>query len=163
MGTQYLRQLPAMNVAKPITAICLAAALAAPSAALAGPAGSEYLPQVPKSPSHSSKGSSSGSHGESSTGSSGSSSTLSEPTTSNSSTSETGSGAQKKQPPAKQSVKEPKPPHVKIAPLNVAPASADTGSGGDLLPIALLLFGSAGVLLAGLILRRHYIKQLQAE
>jgi hypothetical protein len=147
-----------MTVAKPISAICLAIALAAPSSALASPAGSEYLPQVPKSSKQDSDRSSSGSGGSSSTESSSITPTVTDSTSTYTDSSDGDAAPAKKQRPAKE---RDEPKDEKAAQVRLAPVSADTAGSSDLLPIALLL-GAGGVILsAGAVLRRQQARRLR--
>jgi cobalamin biosynthesis Mg chelatase CobN len=150
-----------MTVAKPICAICLAVALAAPSSALASPAGSEYLPQVPKS----SKGDADRSPSESG-GSTSTESSSGAPTVTDSSSSYTGSSDSAdssdggESPAKKQRPKERDEPKAETTPVKLAPVSADSAGSSDLLPVALLLGVGAVILLAGALVRRQHVRRL---
>jgi hypothetical protein len=148
-----------MTVARPIAALCLAAWLVAAPAVMAAPAGSEYLPQVPKGSNHDSGRSDSGSGGSggSSTTPSSVAPTITDSTSSSGST-QTGGSEAKKHRAAKPKREK---PERKGAPVNLAPVSADTAGGGGVLPVALLLMLGAGILVAGIVLRRQRERHLR--
>jgi hypothetical protein len=140
-----------VTTARNIAALAVVLGLAAAPAALAAPAGSEYLPQVPKTPHHDSGGGGGSTTTDSSTGySSGYTST----------TQDSDSGSAK----ARRSPEPPKHSHrPKVAAYApVAAAEPDSGKSGAVIPIALAL-GGAIILAGGFLTRRRQRRQLRYQ
>jgi hypothetical protein len=147
-GASIFAPHPVVTVAKYIAALAIALGVGAAPAALAAPAGSEYLPQVPKtSHHHSSDGGDSSTTDSSSGYSSGYTSTQD-------------SSAPDKKKPAPQ----PKHKHPAKLALHSAkvPAEADSGNSGAVVPIALALIGAIS-LAGGLLTRRRQRRQLKYQ